>query len=186
MIVIVLLSHPVFARHKNPSSTPLLPTQSVTGNARTLHHVKVTWYGSGGRCNSARPCYIAYARINGYPAAFHNIATEGTGAVDDPITLAANKKAFPVGTLIYIPTFKKYFVFEDKCPRCGYSKTKPLHIDLFQGPSVGGNARSLSQCARKMNAHNISIIVSPDHDLPVEITPFLTSKGLCKGKKFQD
>ncbi|MES2207451.1 MAG: hypothetical protein V4525_11755 [Pseudomonadota bacterium] len=183
---ITLFSTATYASHKHlaASQTPLPPIESVTGESRTIHNVKVTWYGSGGRCSARRPCYVAYARVNGYPAVFHNIATEGSGTAEDPITFAANKKVFPIGTLIYIPTFKKYFVFEDKCPQCGNGKAKALHLDLFQGPKVKGHAKSLRKCAMKMNASKISIIIHPDKNLPVETTPILTAKGTCTGQKF--
>ena len=187
-LTLMLFFTPVFASYKQltASQTLLPPLDSITGESKAINNVKVTWYGSGGRCSVRRPCYVAYARVNGYSTVFHNIATEGSGTADDPITFAADKKAFPIGTVIYIPTFKKYFIFEDKCPGCGrkYAKSKALHLDLFQGPKIKGHAKSLRKCAMKMNASNISIIIHPDKNLPVETTPILTANGTCTGQKF--
>ncbi|MES2207450.1 MAG: hypothetical protein V4525_11750 [Pseudomonadota bacterium] len=171
----------------NPSTTTP-PTNSPSGDSKTINNVKTTWYGSAGMCSSANPCYVAYARVNGYPAAFHDKATEGSGTATDPITFAANGvksgQPFPVGTLIYIPTFKKYFVLEDECPGCAGGGGNALHIDLFQGPSEGGTAESHIACANQMNGFGISIIVNPDKNLPVETTPVLTASGACTGKRF--
>ncbi len=168
----------------NPT-TPSPPSNSPSGASKTINNVKATWYGSAGMCTSANPCYVAYAKVNGYPAAFHDVATEGSGTATDPITFAANGvksgQPFPVGTLIYIPTYKKYFVLEDECPGCAGGG---LHIDLFQGPGVGGTAESHIACANKMNGFGITIIVNPDKNLPVETTPVLSASGACTGKKF--
>ena len=61
------------------------------------------WFDNG------RSAGIAFPRSDGNPTV-HNQATQGTGTHADPGTFAASKKDFPVGSLIYIPLFRKYFV----------------------------------------------------------------------------
>ncbi|CAF1401659.1 unnamed protein product [Adineta ricciae] len=57
---------------------------------------------------------IAYPKSDGYPTK-HNSATEDQGIYEDPITFATNKRELDIGTMIYVPFLRKYFIMEDLC-----------------------------------------------------------------------
>ena len=64
--------------------------------------------------NSPPSAEIAYPKNEGYPTA-HNLATEGTGAYNSPITMATDKSEIAIGSLVYVPYLRKYFIMEDAC-----------------------------------------------------------------------
>jgi hypothetical protein len=104
----------------------------------------------------------------------HQMATEGAGTYDDPITCAASDQgsesaggaSLAPGTMVYNPEVKKYFIMEDSCLECGDEwncqlspdddddpqppdNCQPgtnLHIDFWMGPSFMQDASSLNTC----------------------------------------
>ena len=67
----------------------------------------VTSYGFND--NDPPSADIAYPRSEGNPTR-HDRATEGKGTHDDPITFATSSDELPIGTLIYVPHVRKYFI----------------------------------------------------------------------------
>ena len=137
--------------------------------------VYITWYGfNDNSCTteSQHDCDdIAYP---GYGPKKHQVATEGTGTYDDPITAAASDQGWETaggatlqpGTIIYNPEVEKYFIMEDSCLECGdewkchlssddTDDPKPpsgckagtyKHIDFWMGPDFQQNATNLNDC----------------------------------------
>ncbi|CAF1424684.1 unnamed protein product [Adineta ricciae] len=96
-----------------------LPTRGKTekhhhtssGSGRTIS-MRVTSYGWND--NDPPSAEIAYPKSGGYPTK-HNSATEGRGTYEDPITFATDERELDIGTMIYVPFLRKYFVMEDRC-----------------------------------------------------------------------
>jgi hypothetical protein len=162
--------------------------------SQTITKVYITWYGfNDNSCNKENQhnCNtIAYPKSDGFPTV-HNVATEGSGAYDSPVTFAtaANDSGgnaeFAPGTILYVPMVRKYFVMEDQCAECITDwKKKEYHVDLWMGPSYEQNAKPLYACEDKLTQGNGpghgtgTIIVNPAHDLPVDTTP-LYLNGKC-------
>jgi len=165
--------------------------QAVTGS-RTIHNVYITWYGfSDNSCqvSSAHNCNtIAFPRNAGFPTR-HDIATEDQGTFDNPITFATAARGsgstaeFPVGSKIYVPLVRKYFVMEDQCFECGQewfnqNRHSP-HVDLWMGPSFGSADGPLTDCEEKLTLgspfHGTgTIVANPARGLAVDTHPLFT------------
>ncbi len=137
--------------------------------------VYITWYGfNDNSCTteSQHDCDdIAYP---GYGPKKHQVATEGVGTYDDPITAAASDQGWETaggatlqpGTIIYNPEVKKYFIMEDSCLECGDEYKCHVssddtddpnppsgckagtykHIDFWMGPDFQQDASTLNDC----------------------------------------
>ena len=72
------------------------------------------------------------------------------------------------GDCIYVPEFKKYFIYEDTCQEC-----KKGHYDLWMGPSniSGVAANNLIDCEVQMTRSNAHVINNPPDNLDVDQTP---------------
>ena len=118
---------------------------------------------------------IAYPKSDGNPT-LHNIATEGTGTYNDPITFAATVKdinagVFPIGSIIYSPYLEKYFILEDQCADCGNDlQGMQYHIDLWMGPSSTSDKTALDNCESNIT-RNTNIMLKPPANLAVDTTP---------------
>lgn len=95
---------------------------------------RISFYGA--RTNEPRG-----SRDIAYPDVMHGRAG-GTGTFEDPITFAAREGAFKLGTKIYIPDVKRYFVLEDLCPQCSGSG-----VNLWAGPA---NDSGLVDCTKSL------------------------------------
>src|SRR5882762_7137241 len=81
----------------------------------------------------------------------HNSAG-GTGTFANPITLATATQEMPVGTKVYVPRVKKYFIMEDDCQECQADWTGHgpdggpglRHIDLWVGGQHGSPFDSIN------------------------------------------
>jgi hypothetical protein len=157
----------------------------------TVNNVYITWYGfndnscqveSQHNCNT-----IAYPQSAGYQTA-HEIGTEGKGTYDDPSTFATamsddgSSGEIPVGTIIYVPEVRKYFIMEDQCFECGQEWAQGMnwHVDLWMGPSYGSAQQQLISCEDSLtvgatNAGTGTIIIDPPADLPVDTNPLFTN-----------
>jgi hypothetical protein len=164
------------------------------GTGTTINGVYVTWYGfndnscqieSEHNCNT-----IAFPKSGGFPTK-HDIATEGTGTYSDPVTFAtaANDDGsgaeIKVGSIIYVPEVRKYFVMEDSCYECGqeWAAQRSWHVDLWMGPSYGSDNTSLMNCEDKLTLGSAyhgsgTIIVNPPTTLTVDTHP-LFSNDTC-------
>ncbi|MES2205643.1 MAG: basic secretory protein-like protein [Pseudomonadota bacterium] len=189
------MSMPVYSQTPPPLTTPPA-TEPVNPNTekKEIKDVNFTWRGAGAGCpkpTKEKECEILYSKSKKYPVP-HEVATEGKGTYDDPITLAAHGKPFPPGTFVYVPWFKKYFVFEDDCPGC----VADTYVEGFMGPkktNSGINRQLLLNCARKWstaptNPDNpkITIIINPEKTLEVDQEVMLNPDGSCKGGDSSD
>jgi len=136
----------------------------------------VTSYGFDD--NSPPSDQIAYPKDDGYPTV-HNFAYEGSGAYNDPITMASYKAEIPIGTFIYVPFLRKYFVMEDLCGECEKNwQNGQYHVDLWQGPDEESNEQALEDCENKITRSATPVIINPAQNLPVETTHLFTN-GQC-------
>jgi hypothetical protein len=141
----------------------------------------VTSYGFND--NDPPSADIAYSKSEGNPT-LHDVATEGSGTYDDPITFATSKDELEVGARVYVPHLRKYFIMEDDCAECDqdWQNGQRYHIDLWMGPSHS-SPDSLLDCEDKITRASAPVIVNPDPGLPVETTP-LFSNGQCTARLY--
>ncbi len=152
---------------------------SGDGKQKTIT-ATITWYGyndnSGTTENQHGSAIIAYPKNAGYPT-LHNLATEGKGTYTDPVTFAAPNKdlksSFPIGSVIYVPLVKKYFIMEDQCgdtdPQGCQNGTN--HADLWMGPQSASNTTKLDDCEGNATPNSSSkVIINPSSSLSVDTT----------------
>ena len=158
----------------NPNN-PNNPPNPVNENTVQVY---ITFYGFNDNDNGSGKFstnVIAYPKSDGNPTD-HNVATEGTGTYQDPVTFATgindiNSGAFPVGGIIYIPFLQKYFMLEDQCAGCDKEKQgQQYHIDLYMGPSDhASDSKALYDCEGKYTGV-AGIIMKPPPNLSVDTT----------------
>lgn len=136
----------------------------------------LTWYGSTDNCPPG-------TSIDSQPGGGVSGAG-GIGTWDDPITMAYTKNAgLKHGDCIYVPKFKKYFIYEDTCQEC-----KKGHYDLWMGPSTisGVAANNLIDCEVSMTESNTSIINNPPDNLEVDKSPIFDVNRTSNSGCYQD
>lgn len=120
----------------------------------------------------------------------------GTGSYRNPIIFASDKHEFPVGTILYDPTLKKYFVMGDECGECvaDWEGRGPdggpnlYHVDLWMG-GQNGNESDLTHCEDAMTQRASGgappltlFIVDPPATMPITSEPlFDTATDHCFG-----
>jgi hypothetical protein len=112
-----------------------------------------------------------------FPNARHPDAG-GVGTSDDPITLASVTEVLDVGTVVYYPPLRKYFVMEDLCETCidRWRSTGEPHIDLWIGPATDP---AVVACEEALTPDGpVDVEVDPPFDRSVDTTP-LYSDGRC-------
>src|SRR5205807_1702146 len=139
----------------------------------------VTFYGyndnSGTTENQYGSALVAYPHNDGYPS-LHNLAFEGKGTYDDPVTFAVrpnDQTTFPIGSIAYFPLVRKYFVMEDEC-----GDTSPTgclngthHTDLWFGPQSASDSTALENCENNSTpASSVLAVINPSSTLPVDTT----------------
>jgi len=134
----------------------------------------VTSYGFND--NDPPSADIAYPRSEGNPTR-HDRATEGKGTHDDPITFATSSDELPIGTLIYVPHVRKYFIMDDDCVPCDsdWADRQQYHVDLWMGPGHESDDSALSDCEDRITRDSAEVIVDPSPDLPVDTTPLFAN-----------
>lgn len=133
-------------------------------------HVYLTWYGWPD--NDPPGAEIAYPRSDGFPTV-HDYAG-GTGTYADPISLASSKRELAIGTRVYIPHLRRYFIMEDQCATAekDWRWRRKWHFDCW----VGGQGRpEASVIAREeeLTVDSALVMVNPPEDLPVEVSPLI-------------
>lgn len=149
-----------------PGPTPPAPPPAP-GKSHNITSF-ITSYGSKDNCPPGGA--IAYPKGAG---GIHNEAG-GTGTSADPISLASAKKAIPVGSVVYIPRWKKYFIMEDDCEGCIYEwdDHKKYHVDLWVGTDAVPPAPNvLIPCENAITSQAETVTLDPPLDLPVDTTP---------------
>jgi hypothetical protein len=142
------------------------PPPASTGGGQTQRFL-VTFY--------AAPDNDPPGRTIAYPKA-HSQAG-GVGTYRDPITFATSKAELPIGTVVYYPYLKRYFVMEDDCTDCDADWTGGgpnggpgyRHIDLWAGASTNSG---ITNCENALTqSGQVPVVVNPPADLTVDTTP---------------
>jgi hypothetical protein len=131
----------------------------------------VTFYGAG---DNDPPGSSAIA----HPNARHSEAG-GTGTFADPVSLASDVREIAVGTIVYYPSLKKYFVMEDDCATCieEWGDSKFPHIDLWTGDFSGS---AFTACQHALTPGGlVEVEVGPPAGRPVDTRPLYTASGGC-------
>jgi hypothetical protein len=112
-----------------------------------------------------------------FPNARHPHAG-GTGTADDPLTLASDPDVLAVGTMIYYPPLRKYFVMEDLCETCvaRWESTRTPHIDLWVGAATDAGVVACEEALTPDGP--VTVEVDPPRDRLVDPTP-LYQDGRC-------
>jgi hypothetical protein len=100
----------------------------------------------------------------------------GAGTYANPVTFATDKSEISVGSRIYVPFLKKYFIMEDDCVECdsNWSHGKHWHVDLWTGGKTSsGNA--LLNCEDSLTQNSGTIILNPASNHKVVTTPLFNS-----------
>jgi hypothetical protein len=154
-----------------PSAPPARPApgKPVGGPGQT-QKFNVTLYG-GKDNDPPGSSEIAYPKV-------HRKA-DGTGTFADPITFATSKDELAIGTVIYYPYLKRYFVMEDQCVECEADWNKRVaHIDLWAGASTDSGIIS---CENSLTRDGqMPVVVNPPSNLPVVTTPLYDGKHCYK------
>jgi len=153
----------------------------LSGNRKQQNvTVFLTWYGFNDNSDQLESQHnaatIAHPRNAGNHT-LHNLATEGRGTFQDPITFAARDndlRTFPIGSVIYVPLTQKYYIMEDSCgdndPQGCLHGTH--HVDLWMGPQHTSNDTALGDCEDNSTpANSVQVIINPSPSLPVDSTP---------------
>jgi hypothetical protein len=112
-----------------------------------------------------------------FPNARHTRAG-GVGTYDDPTTLAGVTDVLDVGTVVYYPPLRRYFVMEDLCTTCieRWESTGAPQIDLWVGPATDPGVVACEVALTP--AGPVAVVVDPPSDRPVDTTP-LYGDGRC-------
>jgi 3D (Asp-Asp-Asp) domain-containing protein len=150
-----------------PSATPTpSPKQAPTGR---MWSVFVTFYGAA---DNDPPGSTEIA----HPNDRHQEAG-GSGTYADPLSLAADPRAIPVGTRVYYPPLRKYFVMEDDCAQCitDWRSSRTPHIDLWTGDYQGS---ALLACENALTPDGrVAVEVNPPPGRPVDPRPLFNGRG---------
>jgi 3D (Asp-Asp-Asp) domain-containing protein len=149
----------------SPSPTPT-PTRAPAGR---MWSVVVTFYGAA---DNDPPGSTEIAHPNG-----RHQEAGGSGTYADPLSLAADPRAIPVGTRVYYPPLRKYFVMEDDCAQCitDWRSSRTPHIDLWTGNYQGA---ALIACENALTPDAlVAVELNPPPSRPVDPTPLYTGRG---------
>jgi hypothetical protein len=138
---------------------------------------------SGGGLTTIVTFYAAYdndppgSTTIAYPNDRHPDAG-GTGTFTDPLTLATDPRVLAVGTIVYYPPLRKYFVMEDLCASCTerWEESRTPHIDLWTGAATDPGVLACEEALTPSDM--VEVEVDPPPDRPVDPTP-LYSDGRC-------
>jgi hypothetical protein len=153
------------AQAGKPSASPARPGKPAGGPGQT-QKFNVTLYGAKDN-DPPGSTEIAYPKV-------HRKAG-GTGTFADPITFATSKDELAIGTVIYYPYLKRYFVMEDQCVECEADWRKHVpHIDLWAGASTDAG---IVACENSLTQDGQTpVVVNPSANLPVVTTPLYDGK----------
>lgn len=165
-----------------PTAAPIAPTTTAaptptaapkpTPAPGRMWSVVVTFYGAA---DNDPPGSTEIA----YPNAHHR-AAGGTGTYADPLSLAADPRAIPVGTRVYYPPLRKYFVMEDDCAACiaEWRSSRTPHIDLWTGNYTGAG---IIRCEETLTPDGrVAVELNPPPGRSVDPRPLYSGKG-CSG-----
>jgi len=162
-------------QNSTTASNPALSSNPVNSQTIQMYATSYGYADNDDGQGHFGTAVIAYPKSDGNPT-LHNIATEGTGTYNDPITFAATVKdisagVFPVGSIIYAAYLQKYFILEDQCADCGNDlQGMQYHIDFWMGPSSTSDKTALDNCESNIT-RNTNIMLKPPANLAVDTTP---------------
>jgi hypothetical protein len=156
------------------------PTTHASASSALKSHTARVWATYYGWYDNTPPgCATAYSGC-----------ARGTGSYTDPITFASYQGEFPVGTIIYYPTVRKYFKMGDACQECGLDwrghgpdgGPHVYHVDLWLG-GKGGNAFDVINCEDALTQQTASggpalskFILDPSPYLAISSAPIFDTK----------
>jgi len=180
-----------YAKKKHPPAKPI-----PTGTDAHFVLDSMTLYGFFD--NSPPGTAIAHPQIH--------TGAGGIGTFSDPITFAVAPEVqnrVPPGTVMYIPSLKKYFIMEDDCTSSGPGgvpvqgqgcdgelKVGINEFDLWIDGDPHKNARdnpgagphntnsNMTSCEDKLTADKVEVIMNATDGQPVDTTPLLNN-GKC-------
>lgn len=165
-----------------PTAAPIAPTTTAaptptaapkpTPAPGRMWSVVVTFYGAA---DNDPPGSTEIAHPNA-----HHRAAGGTGTYADPLSLAADPRAIPVGTRVYYPPLRKYFVMEDDCAACiaEWRSSRTPHIDLWTGNYTGAG---IIRCEETLTPDGrVAVELNPPPGRPADPRPLYSAKG-CPG-----
>jgi 3D (Asp-Asp-Asp) domain-containing protein len=158
---------PATSSAPKPSANPA-PTAAQAPAGRTWS-VVVTFYGAA---DNDPPGSTEIAHPNG-----RHQEAGGKGTYADPLSLAADPRAVPVGTLVYYPPLQKYFVMEDDCAQCitDWRTSRTPHIDLWTGDFSG---RGIIACEDALTPDGlVAVELNPPPGRPVDTSPLYSGRG---------
>lgn len=175
--VVLLVSAGCSATRPDPMPAPLstaapapTPTASRTYRAASVT-VTVTFY-------AAYDNDPAGSREIAHPGDRHRVAG-GTGTFEDPLTLATDPRELPVGSMVYVPRVRKYFVMEDDCAPCidEWTASRTPHVDLWLN---NGNGARVVACEELLTPDAPTAIeYDPPPGRPLDTRPLFTADGRC-------
>jgi hypothetical protein len=161
---------PTTAASAAPSAPSPSPTQAPRqAPAGRMWSVVVTFYGAA---DNDPPGSTEIA----HPNDRHQEAG-GTGTYADPLSLAADPRALQVGTRVYYPPLRKYFVMEDDCAQCitDWRSSRTPHIDLWTGNFSG---RGIIACEDALTPDGrVAVELNPPPGRPVDTSPLYSGRG---------
>lgn len=149
-------------------TSPATPVAPITASGTA--QVAITFYGAS---DNDPPGSTDIA----YPNSRHGSAG-GTGSYGDPITLATDPRELPAGSIVYVPSLRKYFVMEDDCEECinEWQTSRHPHLDLWMSATGGAD---LLACEEALTPTGLTPVeVNPGLDRPVDPRP-LFEAGRC-------
>lgn len=152
-----------------PLTTAPLPRPAPKARPGRPWSVVVTFYGSA---DNDPPGSTAIA----HPNARHTEAG-GTGTYADPLSLAADTRAIAVGSRVYYPPLRKYFVMEDDCAGCidDWESSRIPHIDLWTGDHAGS---AFLACEEALTPPGrVTVEVNPPPGRSVDTHPLFSGSG---------
>jgi hypothetical protein len=162
-----------------PTSQPTTTTSSSSSSASAPARIVVPppaaptpVPNASGRISyySARTNEPSGSRAIAYPDVLHGQAG-GRGTFGDPLTFAARERSFKLGTRIYVPDVKRYFVLEDLCSQCSSTG-----LNLWAGAA---NDSGVSDCTKSLTrSGDRPYVVDPPAGLPVDAGDLYQS-GRC-------
>ncbi len=172
-LAVVAASFAVLTSHAASASA------SPRSTSRTFY---VTLYGWPD--NSPPGADIAYPKSDGYPT-LHDSAG-GSGTYGDPITYATDKSELAVGTKVYYPYLKKYFIMRTTASSA--TRTGPVTGRTAARrctTSTSGSAARAATRTRCIDCEDAltrsgTVVVDPPSNEPVSSTPlFDSSTNTC-------
>jgi hypothetical protein len=152
-----------FDRYNNLKFTVVLVVCNYVSAGKNVT-AKVTFYGAKDNCPPGGS--IAYPYL-------HSEAG-GLGTYYDPITFAGTTTALPKHSIIYIPKFSKYFIFEDFCEECDvdWNSKEMYHFDAWMGPTHAATGIVECECQLSDDRDTTTVTLEPASNLLVDTTPF--------------